>query len=87
MKIAKINMLDNAKAKLEEYQKRLDTNLENIKREKSEKEITDERQTLLNKLTALEEEKSHLERELKKHTDSNSAEYEHMKKNIIVRKP
>lgn len=87
MKIAKKNTLDNAKSKLEEFQKKLDKNLEDIKREKSEKEITDERQTLLNKLDALKEEKLHLESELKKHTDSNPADYEHMKKNIEVCKP
>jgi len=78
--------LDNAKTKLDEYQKKLDKNLEIIKKEKLGKEITDERQALLNKLKALNEEKSSLESELKKYEDSNPVEYERMKKSIEVRK-
>jgi len=86
-KIAKKNALDNAKSKLEEYEKKLNKNLEIIKKEKIGKEITDERQALLNKLKALEEEKSQLDNKLKKFKDSNPAEYERMKKSIIVCKP
>jgi len=71
---------------LDEYQKKLDKNLEIIKKEKLGKEITDERQALLNKLKALNEEKSRLESELKKYEDSNPIEYERMKKSIEVRK-
>jgi len=71
---------------LEEYEKKLDKNLEIIKKEKLGKEITDERQALLNKLKALNEEKSRLEGELKKYEDSNPVEYERMKKSIEVRK-
>jgi len=78
--------LDNAKTKLDDYQKKLDKNLEIIKKEKLGKEITDERQALLNKLKALNEEKSSLESELKKYEDSNPVEYERMKKSIEVRK-
>lgn len=78
--------MDNAKTKLDEYQKKLDKNLEIIKKEKLGKEITDERQALLNKLKTLNEEKSRLESELKKYGDSNPAEYERMKKSIEVRK-
>lgn len=78
--------MDNAKTKLDEYQKKLDKNLEIIKKEKLGKEITDERQALLNKLKALNEEKSSLESELKKYEDSNPVEYERMKKSIEVRK-
>jgi len=86
-KIAKKNELDNTKSKLEEYEKKLNKNLEIIKKEKIGKEITDERQALLNKLKALEEEKLQLENELKKFKDSNPVEYERMKRSIIVRKP
>jgi len=71
---------------LDDYQKKLDKNLEIIKKEKLGKEITDERQALLNKLKALNEEKSSLESELKKYEDSNPVEYERMKKSIEVRK-
>lgn len=71
---------------MEEYEKKLDKNLEIIKKEKLGKEITDERQALLNKLKALNEEKSRLESELKKYEDSNPVEYERMKKGIEVRK-
>ena len=71
---------------MDEYQKKLDKNLEIIKKEKLGKEITDERQALLNKLKALNEEKSRLESELKKYEDSNPVEYERMKKSIEVRK-
>jgi len=71
---------------LEEYEKKLGKNLEIIKKEKLGKEITDERQSLLNKLKALNEEKSSLESELKKYEDSNPVEYERMKKSIEVRK-
>lgn len=82
--MAKKNVLDNAKTKLEEYEKKLNKNLEIIKKEKLGKEITDERQALLNKLKALNEEKSCLESELKKYEDSNPVEYERMKKSIEV---
>lgn len=71
---------------MEEYEKKLDKNIEIIKKEKLGKEITDERQSLLNKLKALNEEKSRLEIELKKYEDSNPVEYERMKKSIEVRK-
>lgn len=78
-------MLDNVKTKLEEYEKKLNKNLEIIKKEKVVKEITDERQALLDKLKTLDEEKSRLENELKKYEDSNPVEYERMKKSIGVR--
>lgn len=71
---------------MDEYQKKLDKNLEIIKKEKLGKEITDERQALFNKLKALDEEKLRLESELKKYEDSNPVEYERMKKSIEVRK-
>lgn len=69
---------------MEEYKKKLDKNLEIIKKEKLGKEMTDERQALMDKLKALNEEKSRLESELKKYEDSNPVEYEHMKKSIEV---
>lgn len=78
-------MLDTAKSKLNEYENKLNKNLEIIKKEKIGKEISDERQTLLNKLKALEDEQLQLEKELKKYENSNPIEYEHMKKNIVVR--
>lgn len=61
--------------------------MEIIKKEKIGKEITGERQALLSKLEALEEEKSQLDNELKKIKDFSSTDYEHMKKNIVVCKP
>lgn len=79
-------MLDNAKLKLNEYENKLNKNLEIIKKEKIGKEISEERQALLNKLKALEDEQLQLEKELKKYEDSNPVEYEHIKKNIEVRK-
>jgi len=85
-KFAKKNELDNAKSKLEEYERKLNINLEVIKQEMVGKEITDKRQALLNKLAILEEKKSQLDDELKKFKDSNPAEYERLSKNIIVRK-
>jgi len=69
---------------LVEYEKKLNKNLEIIEKEKVGKEITDDRQALLNKLKALNEEKSRLKSELKKYEDSNPADYERMKKNIEV---
>jgi len=69
---------------LNEYEKKLKLNLEIIEKEKVGKEITDERRALLNKLKALDEEKSHLESELKKYEDSNPVEYERIKKSIEV---
>jgi len=69
---------------LDEYEKKLKLNLEIIEKEKVGKEITDERRALLNKLKALDEEKSHLESELKKYEDSNPVEYERIKKSIEV---
>lgn len=77
-------MLDNAKSKLSEYENKLNKNLEIIKKEKIGKEISDERQSLLNKLKALEDEQLQLEKELKKYENSNPIEYEHMKKSIVV---
>lgn len=69
---------------MDEYEKKLKLNLEIIEKEKVGKEITDERRALLNKLKALDEEKSHLESELKKYEDSNPVEYERIKKSIEV---
>jgi len=69
---------------LDEYEKKLKLNLEIIEKEKVGKEITDERRALLNKLKTLDEEKLHLESELKKYEDSNPVEYERMKKSIEV---
>jgi len=69
---------------LDEYQKKLDKNLEIIKKEKLGKEITDERRALFSKLKTLNEEKLRLESELKKFEDSNPVEYERMKKSIEV---
>lgn len=69
---------------MDEFEKKLKLNLEIIEKEKVGKEITDERQALLNKLKALDEEKSRLESELKKYEDSNPVEYERMKKSIEV---
>lgn len=80
-------MLENAKSKLNEYENKLNKNLEIIKKEKEGKEISDERQTLLNKLKVLEVEQSKLESELKKYENSNPVEYENMKKSIVVRNP
>lgn len=85
-KIAKKNTLDKAKSKLNEYEKKLNNNLETLKKERAGKETTDEKQTLLDKLKVLEEKKLQLENELKKHEKSNSVEYDHMKKSIKVRK-
>jgi len=85
-KIAKQNELNNAKSKLQEYEKKLNKNLEIIKMEKVGKEVTNERQILLDKLKNLETQKLQLENELKKHKNSNPIEYEQMKKNIIVAK-
>lgn len=76
--------MKNTKTKLDEYEKKLKLNLEIIEKEKVGKEITDERRALLNKLKALDEEKSHLESELKKYEDSNPVEYERIKKSIEV---
>lgn len=86
-KIAKQNELNNAKSKLQEYEKKLNKNLEIIKMEKVGKEVTNERQILLDKLKNLETQKLQLENELKKHENSNPIEYEQMKKNIIVCNP
>lgn len=83
-KIVKRNELVSTKSKLEEYQKKLDKNLEIIKKEKKGKEITDERQALLDKLKIMQEEKTRLENELKKYKDSNPEEYDRMKNNIGV---
>lgn len=83
-KIAKKNMLDNAKSKLDEYEKKLSKNMDVIKKEKIGKEVSDKRQILLDKLKTLEEEKLKLNSELKKLEGSNPAEYEHMKKSIEV---
>lgn len=83
-KISKKNALDNAKLQLNEYQKKLNKNLEVIKKEKVGKEVTDERKTLLDKLKDLEDEKLKLDNELKKYKESNPEEYERMKKNIVV---
>jgi len=55
--------------------------------EKVGKEVTNERQILLDKLKNLETQKLQLENELKKHENSNPIEYEQMKKNIIVCNP
>jgi len=85
-KIAKKTALDNTKSKLEEYERKLNKNLEIIMKEKVGKEITDERQALLSKLETLEVEKSRLNDELKKFKDFSLAEYEQMKKSIIVAK-
>lgn len=71
---------------MDEYEKKLNKNLEMIKKEKVGKEISDERQVLLDKVKTLEKEKSQLEAELKKHDEFNPVEYEKMKKNIEVRK-
>lgn len=76
--------MDKAKSKLNEYEKKLNNNLEILKKERVGKEITDEKQTLLDKLKVLEEKKLQLESELKKHEKSNSVEYDHMKKSIKV---
>lgn len=78
--------MDNAKSKLNEYEKKLNNNLEIIKKERVGKEITDEKQKLMDKLKVIEEKKLQLESELKKYEKSNSVEYDHMKKNIKVRK-
>lgn len=85
-KIAKKNALDKAKTQLDEYQKKLNKNLEIIEKEKVGKEVTDERKTLLDKLKDLEDEKLKLDNELKKYKDSNPAEHERMKKSIEVRR-
>lgn len=85
-KISKKNVLNNTKTKLDEYEKKLKLNLEIIEKEKVGKEITDERRALLNKLKTLDEEKSHLESELKKYEDSNPVEYERIKKSIEAAK-
>lgn len=85
-KIAKKNALDKAKSKLNEHEKKLNNNLEMLKKERIGKETTDEKQTLLDKLKVLEEKKFQLESELKKHEKSNSVEYDHMKKSIKVSK-
>lgn len=69
---------------MNEYQKKLKNNLEVIDKVKVGKEITEEREILLNKLKVLEEEKSQLEGELKKYKDSNPEEYERMIKGIVV---
>ncbi|XP_025419130.1 meiotic nuclear division protein 1 homolog [Sipha flava] len=85
-KISKKNALDNAKMQLDEYQKKLNKNLEIIEKEKVGKDVTNERKTLLDKIKDLEEEKLKLDNELKKYQDSNPAEYERMKKSIVVAK-
>jgi chromosome segregation ATPase len=85
-KISKKNALDNAKMQLDEYQKKLNKNLEIIEKEKVGKDVTNERKTLLDKIKDLEEEKLKLDNELKKYQDSNPAEYERMKKSIVVRR-
>lgn len=77
-------MLDNAKSKLNEYENKLNKNEEIIKKEKVGKEMSDERQAILNKLKVLEDEQLQLEKELKKYEDSSPIEYEHMKKSIEV---
>lgn len=76
--------MDKAKSKLNEHEKKLNNNLEMLKKERIGKETTDEKQTLLDKLKVLEEKKFQLESELKKHEKSNSVEYDHMKKSIKV---
>lgn len=76
--------MDNVKSKLNEYEKKLNKNLEIIEKEKVGKEISDKRQVLVDKLKTLEEEKSQLDAELKKYEGSNPVEYEQMKKNIEV---
>ncbi|XP_060839414.1 meiotic nuclear division protein 1 homolog [Rhopalosiphum padi] len=85
-KMSKKNVLDNTKTKLDEYEKKFKQNLEIIEKEKVGKEITDERQALLNKLKALNEEKLRVESELKKYEDSNPVDIECMKKSIQVAK-
>lgn len=77
--------MENTKSKLAEYEKKLNKNLDIIKREKVGKENTDERQALLVKLKVLEEEKLQLEDELRKYKDSNPEDFDRMKKNITVR--
>lgn len=69
---------------MNEYHEKLSKNVEVIGKVKVGKEITNERKTLLDKLRALEEEKTQLEEELKKYKDSNPVEYERMQKNIVV---
>lgn len=83
-KIAKKNAIENAKSELEEYQKKLDKNLEIIKKEKVGKENTKERQILLDKLKNIQEEKLKLESQVKILKASDSENYEEMKKNIEV---
>lgn len=85
-KISKKNALDKAKLHFVEYQKKLNKNLEIIKKEKVGKEVIDERKIILDKLKDLEEEKQKLDNELKKYKDSNPLEYERMKKSIAVRR-
>ncbi|VVC41465.1 Winged helix-turn-helix DNA-binding domain,Meiotic nuclear division protein 1 [Cinara cedri] len=85
-KIAKKNQLDNARSKLDEYQKKLDKNMEVIKREKLENSNKHEKQALLDKLEVLEKEKLLLDNELRKHKDSNPVEYEQMKNSIKMAK-
>ena len=69
---------------MDEYEKKFKQNLEIIEKEKVGKEITDERQALLNKLKALDEEKLRVESELKKYEDSNPLDIEYMKESIQV---
>ncbi|XP_050427152.1 meiotic nuclear division protein 1 homolog [Adelges cooleyi] len=85
-KSAKMTTLNNAKVKLEEYQKKLNRNLEIINKEKVGKEDSDSRKVLLDKLKALQDEKLSLELEIKKFKDSDPAEIERMKNNIGVAK-
>ncbi|XP_050525906.1 meiotic nuclear division protein 1 homolog isoform X2 [Daktulosphaira vitifoliae] len=85
-KAAKIANLNNAKAKLEEYKRKLDENLDFLKRERIGKEDSNERTDLLKKLKVLQDEKSKLDMEVNKYKDLNADDFEKMLKNIDIAK-